>query len=152
MSYVDETGMYLDTFDETKTKLISDLNEIFGDGVNTDATVGDGVGEAMAVASRGRVESSAGSGAQDTKQKARARIGGKARPRWDGRGMVRSRGASGWRCGSARARLRGQIDLDKEDDLALHLLLALVHEEVLQHGDSAEEGGSGFDRERCLAE
>jgi uncharacterized phage protein gp47/JayE len=36
MSYVDETGIYLDTFDEVKNEFISDLNEIFGEGVNTD--------------------------------------------------------------------------------------------------------------------
>jgi len=36
MSYVDETGIYLDTFDEVKTEFIDDLNEIFGEGVNTD--------------------------------------------------------------------------------------------------------------------
>jgi hypothetical protein len=36
MSYVDETGIYLDTFDEVKTKLVADLQEVFGDGINTD--------------------------------------------------------------------------------------------------------------------
>lgn len=36
MSYVDETGIYLDTFAETKDKFVSDLQEIFGEGVNVD--------------------------------------------------------------------------------------------------------------------
>lgn len=36
MSYIDATGIYLDTFAEIKEKWISDLQEIFGDGINTD--------------------------------------------------------------------------------------------------------------------
>ena len=35
-SYVDETGIYLDTFAEIKDSLIADLKEIFGEGINTD--------------------------------------------------------------------------------------------------------------------
>ena len=35
-SYVDETGIYLDTFAEIKDALISDLKEIFGEGINAD--------------------------------------------------------------------------------------------------------------------
>lgn len=36
MSYIDETGVYLDNFAEIKERWISDLQEIFGEGVNTD--------------------------------------------------------------------------------------------------------------------